>query len=151
MVHGGLRPLPCVVPLGARQRLVQAPGALVPLPCVWWRGARQRMVNVPCAAPGARQRDYSGSPFRWQIDLVFLFFLFLMSKNSQKHIHDIYITISITGIIYITTCIIYVTISITSIIYNNIHHKSTPKSEVHRQVHTKVHNSSTVHIVHHSS
>jgi hypothetical protein len=64
MAHGGLPPLPCVMPLDARQRLVQAPGAPLPLSCVWWRGARQRMVNVPCAAPGARQRDYSGSPFR---------------------------------------------------------------------------------------
>jgi hypothetical protein len=63
MVHGGLVSLPCVVSLGARQRLVQAPGAPVPFPCVWWRGARQRMVNVPCAALGARQRDYSGSRF----------------------------------------------------------------------------------------
>jgi hypothetical protein len=64
MAHGGLLPLPCVVALGTRQKLVQAPGAPVPLPCVWWRGARQRMVNVPCAARGARQRDYSGSRFR---------------------------------------------------------------------------------------
>jgi hypothetical protein len=87
-----------------------------------------------------------------QIDPIFLFFFcFSRPKISKKHRHDIYITISITDIIYIATCIIYVTISITDIIYNNIHHKSTPKSEVHRQVHTKVHNSSTVHIVHHSS
>jgi hypothetical protein len=64
MAHGGLLPLPCVVPLGAQQRLIQAPGAPVPLPCVLWRGARQRMVNVPCVGLGARQRDYSGSPFR---------------------------------------------------------------------------------------
>jgi hypothetical protein len=68
-----------------------------------------------------------------QIDQIFLFFsVFSRPKIPKNHIHDIYITISITGIIYITTCIIYVTISITGIMYNNIHHKSTPKSEVHR-------------------
>jgi hypothetical protein len=62
----------------------------------------------------------------------FIFFCFSRPKIPQNQIHDINITISITCIIYITTCIIYVTISITVIIYNNIHHKSTPKSEVHR-------------------
>jgi hypothetical protein len=77
-----------------------------------------------------------------QIVPIFCFLCFSRPKIPKKHRHDIYITISTTDIIYIITCIIYVTISITGIIYNNFHHKSTPKSEVHRQVHTKVHNSS---------
>jgi hypothetical protein len=91
-------------------------------------------VNLPCAAPHDAR----------QIDLIFfIFFLFSHPKIPKKHRHDIYIIVSITCTIYITICIIYVTISITGIIYNSIHHKCTPKSEVHRQVHTEVHNSST--------
>jgi hypothetical protein len=63
MAHGGLCPLPCAVPLGARQRLVQVPGAPVTLPCVFWRGARQRMVILPCVGNGARQKGLFWQPF----------------------------------------------------------------------------------------
>jgi hypothetical protein len=63
MAHGGLWSLSCATWRGARQRLVQAPGAPVPLSCVFWPGARQRMVNLSCVGRGAQQRDYSGSHF----------------------------------------------------------------------------------------
>jgi hypothetical protein len=146
MAHGGLCPLPCVVPFGARQRVVQAPGAPVPLPCVWWRGRTAKKWSMCRAPPQAHDKGTILAALLGQfavrlphdarqIDLIF--FCFSRPKIPKKHIHDIYITVSITCIIYITTCIIYVTISITSIIYNNIHHKSTPKSEVYRQVHTR--------------
>jgi hypothetical protein len=74
----------------------------------------------------------------------FVFFYFSRPKIPKKHRHDIYITISITGIIYITTCIIYMSqypsqASYIIISITNPHRspkfidKCTQKSTIHRQ------------------